>query len=130
MTSTPPAAVLTMDDSTIALICGSGYNARGYDVPLEVLGSKDSVCVGMDDRLPLRSAEQRVDFPFAMPYTDFMERFHQAYVDELVAFTDLVAGRIETPFSPQEALQALRVAETFDISRRQGRPVLMEVVGR
>jgi hypothetical protein len=41
---------------------------------------------------PLRSVEHRVDFPPAMPYTDFMERFHQAHVDELVAFTDLVAG--------------------------------------
>jgi len=130
MTSTPPAAVLTMDDGTIALISGSRYNARGDDVRLEALGSKDSVCVGMDDRLPLRSVEQRVDFPSAMPYTDFMERFHQAYVDELVAFTDLVAGRIETPCSAQEALQAFRVAETCDISRRQGRPVLMEEVGR
>jgi myo-inositol 2-dehydrogenase / D-chiro-inositol 1-dehydrogenase len=124
------AAVLTMDDGTIALISGSRYNARGYDVRLEALGSKDSVCGGMDDRLPLRSVEERVDFPSAMPYTDFMERFHQAYVDELVAFTDLVAGRIETPCSAQEALQAFRVAEACDLSRRQGRLVLMEEVGR
>ncbi|MEP7192495.1 MAG: Gfo/Idh/MocA family oxidoreductase [Actinomycetota bacterium] len=123
------AAVLTMDDGTIAIISGSRYNARGYDVRLEALGSKDSVCVGMDDRLPLRSVEERVDFPAAMPYTDFMERFHQAYVDELVAFTDLVAGRIETPCSAQEALQAFRVAEACDLSRRQGRPVRMEEVG-
>jgi myo-inositol 2-dehydrogenase/D-chiro-inositol 1-dehydrogenase len=118
------AAVLTMDDGTIALTSGSRYDARGYDVRLEALGSKDSVCVGMDDRLPLRSVEQRVDFPSAMPYTDVMERFHQGYVDELVA------GRIETPCSVQEALQASRVAEACDISRRQGRPVLMEEVGR
>lgn len=124
------AAVLTMDDGTIALISGSRYNARGYDVRLEALGSKDSVCVGMDDRLPLRSVEQRVDFPSAMPYTDFMERFHQAYVDELVAFTELVAGRIQTPCSAHEALQAFRVAEACDRSRRQGRPVGMQEVGR
>lgn len=124
------AAVLTMDDGTIALISGSRYNARGYDGRLEVLGSKDSVCVGMDDRLPLRSVEERVDFPTAMPYTDFMERFHQAYADELVAFTDLVAGRIETPCSVREALQAFRVAEACDISRREGRPVRMHEVAR
>jgi len=123
------AAVLTMDDGTIALISGSRYNARGYDVRLEALGSKDSVCVGMDDRLPLRSVEERVDFPSAMPYTDFMERFHEAYVDELVAFTDLVAGRIETPCSADEALQAFRVAEACDLSRHQGRPVRMGEVG-
>jgi len=124
------AAVLTMDDGTIALISGSRYNARGYDVRLEALGSKDSVCVGMDDRLPLRSVEERVDFPSAMPYTDFMERFHQAYVDEMVAFTDLIAGRIETPCSVDESLRAFLIAEACDLSRREGRPVLMEEVGR
>ena len=123
------AALLTLDDGTIALVSGSRYNARGYDVRLEALGSMDSVCVGMDDRLPLRSVEVRVDFPSAMPYTDFMERFHQAYIDELVAFTDLVAGTVETPCSAQAALQAFRVAEACDLSRRQGRPVQMEEVG-
>jgi len=124
------AAVLTLDDGTIALISGSRYNARGYDVRLEALGSQDSVCVGMDDRLPLRSVEERVDFPSAMPYTDFMERFHQAYIDEMVAFTDLAAGRIETPCSADDALQAFRVAEACDLSRRQGRAVPMTEVDR
>jgi myo-inositol 2-dehydrogenase / D-chiro-inositol 1-dehydrogenase len=124
------AAVLTLDDGTIALISGSRYNARGYDVRLEVLGSMDSVCVGMDDRLPLRSVEAGVDFPAAKPYADFMERFHHAYVDELVAFTDLVAGRIETPCSVQDALQAFLVAEACDLSRREGRPVSIDEVGR
>ena len=124
------AAVLTLDDGTIALISGSRYNARGYDVRLEALGSKDSVAVGMDDRLPLRSVEEGVDFPSAKPYADFMERFHQAYVDEMVAFTDLVAGRIETPCSVQEALQAFLVAEACDLSRREGRPVRMDEVGQ
>ena len=79
---------------------------------------------------PCALSSRGVDFPAAMPYTDVMERFYQGYVDELVAFTDLVAGRIETSCSAREALQGLRVAETCDISRRQGRPVLMEEVGR
>jgi myo-inositol 2-dehydrogenase/D-chiro-inositol 1-dehydrogenase len=124
------AAVLTLDDGTIALVSGSRYNARGYDVRLEALGSKDSVCVGMDDRLPLRSLEAGVGFPAGKPYADFMERFHQAYVDELVAFTDLVAGRIETPCSVEDGLQAFLVAEACDLSRREGRPVRMDEVGR
>ena len=123
------AALLTLDDGTIALISGSRYNARGYDVRLEALGSKDSISVGLDGRLPLRSAENGVDFPSAKPYADFLERFHQAYVDEMVAFTDLVAGRIETPCSVQEALQAFLVAEACDLSRREGRPVRLDEVG-
>ncbi|MEO8556572.1 MAG: Gfo/Idh/MocA family oxidoreductase [Actinomycetota bacterium] len=124
------AAVLTLDDDTIALISGSRYNARGYDVRLEALGSKDSICVGMDDRLPLRSLEAGVQFPGGKPYADFMERFRQAYVDELVAFTELVAGRIETPCSVQDGLQAFLVAEACALSRREGRPVRMDEVGR
>jgi myo-inositol 2-dehydrogenase/D-chiro-inositol 1-dehydrogenase len=124
------AAVLTLDDGTIALVSGSRYNARGYDVRLEALGSKDSVCVGMDDRLPLRSLEGGVEFPGGRPYADFMERFRQAYVDEMVAFTELVAGRIETPCSVQDGLQAFLVAEACALSRREGRPVRMDEVGR
>jgi len=124
------AAVLTLDDGTTAVVSGSRYNARGYDVRLEALGSKDSVCVGMDDRLPLRSLEAGVDFPSARPYADFMERFHQAYVDEMVAFAELVAGRIETPCSVQDALQAFLVAEACNLSRREGRPVHMDEIGR
>jgi myo-inositol 2-dehydrogenase / D-chiro-inositol 1-dehydrogenase len=124
------AAVLTMDDGTIALISGSRYNARGYDVRLEALGSKDSVCVGMDDRLPLRSLEAGIGFPAGKPYADFMERFRLAYVDELVAFTELVAGRIETPCSVQDGLAAFLVAEACDRSRREGRPVRLDEVGK
>jgi hypothetical protein len=47
-----------------------------------------------------------VDFPAAMPYTDIMERFDRACVDEVVAFTDLVGGTFESPRGAQEALQA------------------------
>ena len=122
------AAVLTLDDGTIALVSGSRYNALGYDVRLEALGSRDSICVGMDDRLPLRSVEEGVDFPPVMAYTDFMERFHQAYVDEMVAFTHLVAGQIETPCSVPDAMAALLVAVACDRSRRQGRPVPLDEV--
>jgi myo-inositol 2-dehydrogenase/D-chiro-inositol 1-dehydrogenase len=122
------AAVLTMDDGTTALVSGSRYNARGYDVRLEALGSKDSVCVGMDDRLPLRSVEEKVEFPSALPYTDFLERFHQAYVDEMYAFTEVVAGA-ETPCSADESLRAFLIAEACDLSRREARPVSMQEVG-
>jgi hypothetical protein len=57
---------------------------------------------------PLKCQEslERVDFPAAMPYTDIMEPFDLACVDEVVAFTDLAAGPMESPWGAQEALQA------------------------
>jgi myo-inositol 2-dehydrogenase/D-chiro-inositol 1-dehydrogenase len=54
------AALLTLDDGTLALVSSTRYNAAGYDVRLEVLGSEDSISAGLDDRLPLRSAEPGV----------------------------------------------------------------------
>jgi myo-inositol 2-dehydrogenase/D-chiro-inositol 1-dehydrogenase len=124
------AAVLTLDDDTIALVSASRYNARGYDVRLEVLGSKDSIAVGLDDRLPLRSAEPGVDFPAGPPYPMFMDRFHPAYVAELTAFAGIVAGRGKATCTVADALEAFYVAEACELSRHERRPVLVAEVRR
>ena len=124
------AVVLTLDDGTFALVSATRYNARGYDVRLEVLGSKDSVSVGMDDRLPLRSVEPGVAFPTGAPYSAFMERFHDAYVAELTAFTRIVAGTEQASCTVADALEAFYVAEACELSRAEHRPVSLEEVRR
>jgi myo-inositol 2-dehydrogenase/D-chiro-inositol 1-dehydrogenase len=124
------AVVLTLDDGTFALVSATRYNARGYDVRLEVLGSKDSVSVGMDDRLPLRSVEPGVAFPTGAPYPAFMERFHDAYVAELTAFTRIVGGTEQASCTVADALEAFYVAEACELSRAEHRPVSLEEVRR
>ncbi|MDQ1670912.1 MAG: myo-inositol 2-dehydrogenase / D-chiro-inositol 1-dehydrogenase [Actinomycetota bacterium] len=124
------AAVLTLGDGTIALVSGTRYNARGYDVRLEVLGSLDSLSVGLDERLPLRSAEPDVTFPNGTPYPAFMERFRAAYVAELTAFTDMVAGRASATCTVADALEAFYIAEACELSRIEHRPVLVDEVRR
>jgi myo-inositol 2-dehydrogenase/D-chiro-inositol 1-dehydrogenase len=124
------AAVLTLDDGTFALVSGTRYNARGYDVRLEVLGSQDSISVGLDDRLPLRSVEPGVTFPAGTPYPAFMERFLSAYVAELTAFVDIAAGRSQVTCTVADALEAFYIAEACDLSRTQHRPVLVDEVRR
>jgi myo-inositol 2-dehydrogenase / D-chiro-inositol 1-dehydrogenase len=119
------AAVLTLDDGTLAVVSLARYNARGYDVRLEVHGSQDSIAVGLDDRLPLRSVEPGTGFPSGVPYPVFMERFLPAYRTELEAFTDVVAGRIPSPCTVADALQAEWVAEACARSARARRPVLL-----
>ena len=52
-------SILTMSGGTLAVVSNSRSNGRGHDVHLELLGSKDSVAAGLDDRLPLRSADRR-----------------------------------------------------------------------
>jgi myo-inositol 2-dehydrogenase/D-chiro-inositol 1-dehydrogenase len=122
------SALLTYDDDSFAHVAGTRYNARGYDVRLEVLGSEDSVSVGLDDRLPLRSVEPGVTFPAGEPYPMFMDRFLPAYVAELTAFTEVAAGRLASPCTVADALETFYVAEACERSRREHRPVLIAEV--
>ena len=116
-------AVLTLDDGTLAVVSCGRYNDAGYDVRLEVLGSAGSVCAGLDDRMPLRSAEPRERFPAGPAYRDFMERFGAAYAAELAAFIDVAAGRAASPCTLEDALEAFYVAEACELSRHRQQPV-------
>lgn len=124
------AAMLTLDDDTFALVSATRYNARGYDVRLEVLGSLDSISVGLDERLPLRSVEPGVTFPGGSPYPVFMERFRAAYVAELTEFTEIVAGRASATCTVADALEAFYIAEACELSRAEHRPVQVAEVRR
>jgi myo-inositol 2-dehydrogenase/D-chiro-inositol 1-dehydrogenase len=121
-------AVLTLDDGTIALVSNSRHNVRGYDVRMELHGFKDSIAVGLDDKLPLRSVEPGVTFPAGTPHDFFMDRFADAYRAELTAFTEVVAGRIPSPCTVADALEAGWIAEACTLSLREHRPVRVEEV--
>ena len=122
------AAVLTLDDGTLASVTGSRYNGGGYDVRLEVAGSEGMVAVGLDERAPLRSAEPGVVWPPEPPYVSFHDRFAAAYAAELADFVAHALGRIDNPCPPEDALEALYVAEAAQLSLDEGRQVQMEEV--
>ncbi|WP_020666682.1 Gfo/Idh/MocA family protein [Amycolatopsis nigrescens] len=124
------AAVLTLDDDTIALVSAARYNAAGYDVRLEVHGSLNSIAVGLDERMPLTSAEPGVRPSASAAYPGFLERFHPAYVRELRAFTEVVAGAAESPCGAADALEAFYIAEACETSRRERRPVRLAEIRR
>jgi myo-inositol 2-dehydrogenase / D-chiro-inositol 1-dehydrogenase len=122
------AAVLTMDDGTLVLVSNSRYNPRGHDVRMELHGSKDSIAVGLDDHLPLRSVEPGVSFPAGAPYQFFVDRFLTAYRAELEAFCEVVAGNRPSPCTVADALEAGWIAEACTLSLQQHRPVRMQEV--
>jgi myo-inositol 2-dehydrogenase/D-chiro-inositol 1-dehydrogenase len=124
------AAVLTLDDESLAVVSATRYNGAGYDVRLEVLGSRDSISVGLDDRLPLRSAEPGTPKPAGVAYPNFMERFGPAYAAELTDFVNLVATGAPSPCTVEDALEAFYVAEACELSRHEGRPVQVAQVRR
>jgi myo-inositol 2-dehydrogenase/D-chiro-inositol 1-dehydrogenase len=122
------AAILTLDDGTLAVVSNSRYNPRGHDVRLELHGSVDSIAVGLEDRLPLRSVEPGVTFPAGTPYTFFMDRFADAFRTELTAFTEVVAGSRPSPCTIADALETGWVAEACTTSLQQHRPVRIDEV--
>ncbi|MFC4055272.1 Gfo/Idh/MocA family oxidoreductase [Actinomadura syzygii] len=121
------SAVLTLDDGTLAVVSATRYNAAGYDVRLEVLGSLDGVVAGLDDRTPLSPASGGFR-PAGPPHTRFQERFADAYEAELRAFAAMVASGGPSPCPPEESLEAFYVAEACEIARRERRAVTIDEV--
>lgn len=116
-------SVLTLDDGTIAIVSNTRQNGRGHDVRLELLGTLDSVCAGLDDTLPLRSADPSVSFPAGPPAVFFMDRLADAFQDELTTFTQVVAGSRPSPCTVEDAVEASLVAEACTRSWKEHRPV-------
>ncbi|MGA5435164.1 Gfo/Idh/MocA family protein [Streptomyces cellulosae] len=121
-------AILTLDDGTLAVVSNSRHNARGYDVRMEIHGFTDSIAVGLEDKLPLRSVEPGVTFPAGVPHDFFMDRFTDAYRAELLAFTEVVAGSRPSPCTIEDALEAGWIAEACTLSLHEHRPVTLEEV--
>ncbi|WP_306370052.1 Gfo/Idh/MocA family oxidoreductase [Nocardiopsis sp. CC223A] len=117
------AAVLRLDDGTLATLQGSRYNGGGYDVRMELAGSRATLAVGLDERVPLRSAEPGTSFPPGSPWEEFWSRFTPAYEAEISAFISMVRDGSPSPCTVADALEAVLVAEAADLSRREHRPV-------
>ena len=119
------AATLWLDDGTMAVLCGSRQDPVGYDVRMEVFGTRDSIAVGLDPRTPLRSVEPDAVQPVD-PYTEWIPRFGETYVRELDAFIAMVLNGGRNECSVRDARMALAVAEACTVSARDGRIVKLE----
>lgn len=116
-------ATLAFSDGTLGVLTGGRRDPLGYDVRLEILGSEDSVSVGLDARTPLHSLEPGMPPAPAKPYSFFLDRFDAAYRAEMKAFIDVIGGRAENPAPVADAEAALRIAVACDRSRKEHRPI-------
>jgi myo-inositol 2-dehydrogenase/D-chiro-inositol 1-dehydrogenase len=121
-------ATLRLSGGTFAILSVTRHDPLGYDIRMELLGSGDSVAVGWDARLPLRSVEPGMPPAPTDAYQNFQQRFADAYRAEMAAFVEVAAGRAESACTAEDALEAMRVAVACDLSRAEHRPVLVEEV--
>ncbi|MFF5337987.1 Gfo/Idh/MocA family oxidoreductase [Streptomyces sp. NPDC013181] len=105
-------ALLTLADGTRAVLTASRFNPYGYDHRAELLGTRDSLTIGLDERTPLRSPfTSGTGTPAHPAYTGFTDRFARAYEEEMRAFLRLARGEAPSVCPPGEAVLAQEVAD-------------------
>lgn len=120
--------VLALSDGTRVIMSGIRHDPLGHDVRMELFGTGDSVSVGLEPHLPLRSVEDGVAPPEAPTPKTFLDRFAPAYRAEMGAFLDVAQGSESSPCTPEDAREALRIAIACNVSRSQHRPVTLEEI--
>lgn len=116
-------AVLRLSGGTRAILSVTRHDPLGYDIRTELFGSKDSVVVGLGPRTPIRSLEPGVAPPEGPAWSMFIDRFTDAYREELRAFLRVARGEEESACTARNGLEALRVAVAGTRSLREHRPV-------
>jgi myo-inositol 2-dehydrogenase/D-chiro-inositol 1-dehydrogenase len=117
------AAILRLADGTLGVLSQTRHDPLGYDVRMELVGSKDAVTVGLGRRTPLRSLEPDGPPLAESPWQSFLTRFETAYRDELMTFLRVARGEISSPCTARDSLQAMRVAVAAGRSRLEHRPI-------
>lgn len=121
-------ALISLEGGIPVTLTWTRHDPLGHDVRAEVFGSRDSIAVGLGPRTPIRSVEPGVPPPEGPAWTIFLDRWDEAYRDELLAFVDVAAGRLENPCTASDGVEALRLAEALTLSAREGREVRMAEV--
>lgn len=122
-------AILRLKNGALVILSGVRHDPRGYDVRLELFGSKDSVVAGMNGRTPLRRLDDDDRDSNGKPeYKDFFERFASAYREEIKTFLSVARGELDTPCSGDDARETLRVSLAAMASRRERRPVSLKEI--
>jgi myo-inositol 2-dehydrogenase / D-chiro-inositol 1-dehydrogenase len=122
------AIVLRLSGGTLAIASGGRRDALGYDHRMEIIGSADSISIGLGARTPLHVLDGTPGTP-ADPWQGFMDRFAEAYRAEAEHFVALVAGRAQPRCTGEESRRSMLVALAAERSRREHRPVRIAEIG-
>ena len=120
------AVIAHMDDGSLAILSSTRQDPLGYDVRMEVFGTRDSVAIGLDPHAPIRSVEPDAPPPAEPVTTGWLERFEQAYRAEMDAFVEVALGKHPSPCTSEDAREALVIAEACRASVYEEGPVLVD----
>ncbi len=117
-------AIVTLKfaNGALGVIDNSRRATYGYDQRAEVLGSKGAAASANDTSSTVQlSTEAGVSGD--KPLYFFLERYRQAFVDELRAFFEALSAGRPTPVTGKDGLAPILIALAAGKSLREGRPV-------
>ena len=121
--------MLTFANGALGVIDNSRRATYGYDQRAEVFGSKGSVSSANDTPSTVRLSDAegvRGDKPLYF----FLERYRQAFVDELKEFFQAVLQDKPTPVTGMDGLKPILIGLAARKSLAEGRPVrIAEIEG-
>ena len=121
-------ATMRLSGGTRAILSTTRHDPLGYDIRTELFGSGDSVAIGLGPRTPMRSLEPGVPPPAGPAWSMFIDRFRDAYENEMRAFLRVARREEESACTARDGLEAVRVAVAATRSLREHRPVRISEV--
>lgn len=112
-------AVLETKSGKICQISNSRRASYGYDQRIEVHGSKGMLSAGNCHATTVMLATER-GYQSDPALDFFLERYDQAYKNELTAFIDLIDGNSSSVPDGSDGLKAQILADEADASARDG----------
>jgi len=115
---------LTFANGCIGVIDNSREAVYGYDQRLEIFGSKgmSKITNNYADTAVLHNESGRHTGP-ALNF--FLERYQQAYYEEMRAFIGAVLKDIPVPVSCEDALKATQIARAANQSLKENKPIML-----
>jgi len=119
---------LTFANGAIGVIDNSRKAVYGYDQRLEIFGSKGMVCA--DNNFPENHRYFAGDGVHgSLPLNFFMDRYVEAYANEMKLFCESVINKTKLPVSGEDGLYSVIIALAAKKSFLENRPVkISEIV--
>ncbi|AQS07403.1 inositol 2-dehydrogenase [Clostridium beijerinckii] len=113
---------LKMANGAMAVIDNSRQSSYGYDQRAEVFGSLGQVSVG-NDSISKAVISTKDGVTAEKPLFFFLERYMQAYADEITEFIDAIVNNRDISVSADDGLKAVLIGEAATKSLKENRPV-------
>jgi myo-inositol 2-dehydrogenase/D-chiro-inositol 1-dehydrogenase len=119
---------LTFANGAMGVIDNSRKAVYGYDQRLEIFGSKGMACA--DNNYPENHRYFASDGVHgSLPLNFFMERYIEAFANEMKIFCNAVINNLQLPVSGNDGLMAVAIALAAKKSYLENRPVkLTEII--